>query len=187
MPTALDGSIVYTFDSSVGSGGSTTTVNRELSVTIHLKSTADDPFAFADSGSTFTYSESSTEDDPQTDSSRGLHLTSSGSGSGPFGPKGSIKAGYGDNNPEVDLVIHAPFSSTTSSTTLCNGLTNSSSDSGVTENVTCNTGGTDSLAGTIGPGNAMKIASGQVINFTCKEAPVTGTGGTTVTGTLTSS
>ena len=156
-------------------------------MTVHLKSTADDPFAFGDSGSTFAYTETGTEDSPQTDTSCGLHLESTANGSGSFGDTGSIKAGYGDNNPEVDLIIHAPFSSSSTLTTLCNGLTNTGSGTDVTQNVTCNAGGTDWLVGTIQPGNVMKIVSGQVIDFTCRENAVGGTGTTVVTGKLTSS
>ncbi len=184
-PTALDGSIAFALDSTNGSGGSTTETHQKLNVTVHLVAHADDPFTFVDSGSTFIYSETTGTDDPQTVSSCGEHQVSTGSGSGPFGPPGMITASYGDFNPEVDLTIHAPYSSTGTLTFLCNGLTSSSTTDELTES-TCNTGGTGSLAGTIEPGNVMTIVPGQVIDFTCTETMAIGSGAITVSGTLTS-
>ena len=186
LPTGLDGSVVYTLASATGSGGSTTTMNRQLSVTVHLAAAPDEPSTFGDAGSTFEYTETSSADDPQTASSCGLHRQSSGSGSGSFEPKGQITASYGDNSPEVDLTIHAPYSDQFSQIFPCNGMTSSDSSDEVTDSVECKSGGTGWLAGIIEPGNVMRVAAGQVIDFTCKEALAIGTGAITVTGKLTS-
>jgi hypothetical protein len=186
-PTRLSGTITYDMDSTNGSGGSSTDIHRHLAANVSLVvQDADHPFTFVDNGSTFTYTETATADDPQTVSSCGSHRESSASGSGPFASPGKIVASYSDYSPTADLIIKAPYTSSSSLKFLCNGLTSSDTTSDATEGLECNTGGTGELEGTIEPGGVEKIAPGQVVDFTCTEEMVIGSGSVKVTGSLTS-
>ena len=180
-PAGLDGTIAYTFDSSSGSGGSTTTIHEQLNVMVHL--TRNENLTFDDSGSTFTYADTSTSDDPQTVSSCGRHTESAGSGSGAFAAPGSISARYSDTTAPF-LAIHAPYSETGTQKFLCTGLVTSASSQELVA-PECNNNGTPGLNGTVA-GNPSQAAAGQTIDFSCTEAMVIGSGLVKVSGTLTS-
>jgi hypothetical protein len=180
-PTGLDGTIAYTFDSSSGSGGSITTIHEQLNVIVHLIVNQD--LTFDDSGSTFTYADTSTSDDPQTVSSCGMHTESAGSGSGSFASPGSISAVYSDTTPPF-LAVHAPYSDTGTQKFLCNGLVTSATTQELAA-PECNNNGTPGFNGTV-VGNPSRAAAGQTIDFSCTEAMVIGSGLIKVSGTLTS-
>jgi hypothetical protein len=181
----LDGTLTFTSDAKNGAAGSTTEAHGKLSVTVHLVAQDGGP-GFVDAGSTYSYSETNRVDDAQTVSSCGLHVESSGSGSGPFvSPDGLIVGWYGSNNPEVTIGIHAPYTDASSSTFLCNGQTSNVTTPGVAT-VSCGDPAGGSLVGRIEPGDVMAVAPGQAIDFTCTEAFAIGQGGVTVSGTLTS-
>jgi len=187
-PTKLDGTITYDMDNMNSAGGSSVEIHQHLNADVHLAvQDADHPFTFVDHGSTFTYTESSKSDDPQTVSSCGLHQESAGSGSGSFTPAGDAYASYPDYSPTVELILKVPYSNDASQKFLCNGLSQSDSSDEVTTGLSCNPGGNDWLEGTIEPGGVMKIAAGQTIDFACTLTSPIGSGSTKVVGKLTSS
>jgi hypothetical protein len=180
-PTALDGTIAYTLDSSSGAGGSTTTSHEQLNVIVHL--TLNKNLSFDDSGSTYTYSDTSSSDDPQTVSSCGLHTESAGSGGGSFAAPGSISAVYSDTTPPF-LAVHAPYSDTGTQKFLCNGLVSSATTQELAA-PECNNNGTAGFNGAVA-GNPSRATAGQTIDFSCTETMVIGSGLIKVSGTLTS-
>ncbi len=175
--SALDGTISFTSDGGNAGPGSRSEGHKLMTVTVHLVAKDGGP-GFVDAGSSFVYSETSTETDDQTASSCGMHVESSGKGGGAFAsPDGLIVGYYSSFEGTVTLGVHAPYTQTGSLTTLCNGLTSKSTTAGL-ENPACGDPAGGAIVGKIQPGNA--------IDFTCSEPFAIGTGTVTVTGSLTS-
>jgi hypothetical protein len=176
--TALDGTITFTADGTSSAPGSRSESHEKLTAIVHLVAKDGGP-GFADAGSTFVYSGTSTKTDDATASSCGMHAASKGAGSGAFGPPDGLIVGYYSSfSPDVSLGIHAPYTST--GTVTFDGAACKASSSTTTDgiaNPSCGDPAGSSLVGHLGPGN--------VVDFTCSEAFAIGTGTFHVTGTLT--
>ena len=174
---AFDGTITWASDGSNGGSGSSTESHATMTVTVQLVIQDGGP-EFVDAGSTYSYSETSRQDDAQTLSSCGLHAEGTGRGSGPFTvPDGLIVGYYSPFNSEVSLGIHAPYTETSTGTYLCNGQTISGT-SPLVENPSCGDPSGSSLVG--------KIGRGGIVDMTCSETFAIGNGGVKVSGSLTS-
>ncbi|MEA2623582.1 MAG: hypothetical protein QOH08_144 [Chloroflexota bacterium] len=183
-PVGLDGTLTITRDATNGSGGSTTESHYAISVTVHLVAKDGGP-GFIDAGSTYSLIGTESSNDPQTTSQCGLHTEATNGGSGSFASPGLIVGHYGSNSPTVTLGIHAPYTSDSTGTFLCNGQT-ISGPSDLVEVPSCGDPSGGHVVGTIEPGNVMVPAPGQTVDFACSESFAIGNGATVVKGMLTS-